>query len=85
MKFFLSALVGIGSLCAQPPAGGRGPQVVSPEVLSDQRVTFRVLAPNAQAITLNAGDIQATAWTSAPANPSGGRGGRPLLKGDNGV
>jgi enterochelin esterase-like enzyme len=91
MKFFLCALVGIGSIWAQPGGGGRGPQVVSPEVLADHRVTFRILAPNAQAVTLNAGDIQASAWASAsanasaPANPVGGRGGRPLTKGENGV
>lgn len=88
MKFFLLALAGIGSLCAQP-GGGRGPQVISPEVLTDYRVTFRILAPNAQAVTLNAGDIQATAWgaaaTPAPAAPGGGRGGRPLTKGENGL
>ena len=91
MKFLLCALVGIGSTWAQPGGGGRGPQVVSPEVLADHRVTFRILAPNAQAVTLNAGDIQATAWASAsanapaPANPGGGRGGRSLTKGENGV
>jgi len=91
MKFFLCALVGISSMWAQPGGGGRGPQVVSPEVLADHRVTFRILAPNAQAVTLNAGDIQATAWASAsanapaPANSGGGRGGRPLIKGENGV
>src|SRR5580658_7553615 len=91
MKFFLCALVGIGSIWAQPGGGGRGPQVVSPEVLADHRVTFRILAPNAQAVTLNAGDIQASAWASvsasapAPANPGGGRGGRPLTKGEGGI
>ncbi len=91
MKFFLCALVGISSIWAQPGGGGRGPQVVSPEVLADHRVTFRILAPNAQAVTLSAGDIQATAWASAaanasaPANPGGGRGGRPLTKGENGI
>jgi hypothetical protein len=86
MKFLLCALVGIGSIWAQPGGGGRGPQVVSPEVLSDHRVTFRILAPNAQAVTLNAGDIPATAWPPAAApTPGGGRGGRPLTKGENGV
>ncbi len=84
MKFFLGALVGIGSIWAQPGGAGRGPQVVSPEVLSDHRITFRILAPNAQAVTLSAGDVPASAWPPAPAsppaagNPGGGRGGRPL-------
>jgi len=30
---------------------------VSPEVSADRHVTFRILAPNAQAIRLNASDI----------------------------
>jgi enterochelin esterase family protein len=33
--------------------------VISPEVLSDRRVVFRLYAPKAQAVTLNAGDIPA--------------------------
>ena len=42
----------------QAPAAGRGgrgpqaPQFVSPEVLSDRRITFRLFAPNAQAVRL---------------------------------
>jgi enterochelin esterase family protein len=88
MRFFVYALVGLGSLYAQPAGGGRGgPQVISPEILSDHRVTFRVLAPKAQAVTLSAGDIQASVFGPPPANPpaGGGRGGRPLTKDDNGV
>jgi enterochelin esterase family protein len=46
-----------------------GPQVTSPEVASDQRVTFRVHAPNAQAVRLSGGDIpgngQGAAMTQA--------------------
>ena len=45
---------------AQPVPGGRGPQgpqVVSPEVQPDGRVTFRILAPKAQAVRLNGSDI----------------------------
>ena len=81
-------LGGPASIWAQnPPAGGRGrgPQVVSPEILPDHHVTFRILAPNAQSITLNAGDIPAKDFEASPATPGGGRGGRPLTKGENGV
>src|SRR5580658_6472109 len=96
-------LGGHASIWAQvaPPAGrggdaaqagrgrgaGRGPQVVSPEILSDRRVAFRILAPNAQTVTLNAGDIPVSAFgaSSGAAAPGGGRGGRPLVKGENGV
>ena len=44
---------------AAPPAGGRGrgPAVVSPEVTPDGRVIFRIAAPKAEKVTLNAGDI----------------------------
>ena len=37
--------------------GQRGPRVVSPEVAADRRVTFRLFAPKAQAVRLNAGDL----------------------------
>jgi enterochelin esterase-like enzyme len=77
-----------------PPAGrggrgGRGPQVTSPEINADGRVTFRLLAPNAQNVTLSAGDVPREAMASAmPAatdgQPGPGRG-VPLHKGDNGV
>jgi len=43
-----------------PPAGGgrgRGPTVVSPEVMSDGHVVFRISAPKAEKVTLNSGDI----------------------------
>jgi enterochelin esterase-like enzyme len=42
---------------ALPQPGGRGPAVVSPEVLSNGQVVFRIAAPMAQAVTLSAGDI----------------------------
>src|SRR5262245_21759616 len=42
------------ALAQAPPAG---PQVVSPEVTADKRITFRVVAPQAQAVRLNATDI----------------------------
>ena len=36
-----------------PAAPKRAPQVVSPEVTSDDHVTFRIYAPNARAVTVN--------------------------------
>jgi enterochelin esterase-like enzyme len=57
-----------------PSAGGQQPRPVnSPEVGSDRRITFRVAAPRAEAVRLNAGDI-----------PGGGPA-RSLTKGENGV
>ena len=53
--------------------GPQGPQVVSPEVAADRKVTFRILATNAQAVRLSAGDI-----------PGNGRGAE-MTKGTNGV
>src|SRR5262245_56454947 len=62
---------------AQAPAGRGGgapaPQFVSPEVLADRRITFRVLAPQAQAVRLAAGDIQGLGQATQ------------LTKGENGV
>jgi len=55
------------------PGGFGGPQVVSPEVTSDRQITFRLLAPKAEAVRLNAGDI-----------PGTGRG-VDLVKGDQDV
>ena len=64
----LGFLKSAAALQAQPPAqagrgaaagrGAQGPAVVSPEVLPDRRVTFRILAPGAQRVELRApGDI----------------------------
>jgi len=66
--------------------GGRGqaPQVVSPEVLPDHSVVFRILAPQAQAVRINGSDI--------PVLAGGGRGGNAaspnpsvMTKAGNGV
>ena len=76
--------------------GGRGgPAVVSPQIESDGRVTFRVLAPNATTVTVG-GDINGSLVPDAnaapqPATPGAqaGRGGGPaaviLTKGENGI
>ena len=75
------------SVCAAPalaqaPAAAAAPQgrgnspaasVVSPEIGADRRVTFRIYAPNAQAIRLAAGDIPGVGQTTQ------------LTKGENGV
>jgi enterochelin esterase family protein len=61
----LAAFALISAASAQPAAersrttGPRGPQVVSPEVAADRRVTFRILAPKAQAVRLTGSDIPA--------------------------
>jgi len=61
--FAATAAAGIFAAVAMaqpaPPAGGRGrgPVVVSPEVKPDGRVVFRIAAPKAETVTLNAGDI----------------------------
>ena len=48
---------------AQAPPANRPPTVVSPEVLSNRRVVFRIYAPKAQTVTVNAGDIPAASPT----------------------
>ncbi len=67
---------------AQTPAQtGRGPTVVSPEVSPDHRVTFRILAPQAQNVRLQGSDLTAGLGSSGPGSP-----GLPqLTKGENGV
>ena len=69
--------------------GGRGIRVTSPELLPDHTVTLRLLAPNAQSVTLSAGDVPRDAFASvqpaAEGQPGPGRGGIPLHKGGNGV
>jgi enterochelin esterase family protein len=59
-------------------------------VLPDHKVVLRLLAPNAQTVTLSAGDVPASAFGPPPAPaagaaPGGGRGGRPLQKSSEGV
>src|SRR3954462_15985087 len=72
MKKLLVFLAGAGCLIAPLALSAQqaqGPVVVSPDVQSDRRVTFRILAPNAQKVELRTpGDIPGI----------GGRGGTPL-------
>ena len=64
MKIAVAALMMIAAMAqagsAQQPAGppaGRAPAVRSPEVHADRRVTFRIYAPSAAAVTV-AGEFQ---------------------------
>lgn len=57
-----------------------GPRVTSPEVAADGRVTFRILAPKAQAVRL-LGDIPADGPVAPMQPPTG----RPLVQGPEGV
>lgn len=82
MRYAIATLLFAAALNAQTPApaaqpgrGGRGPQgpvVVSPEV-GDRKITFRILAPNAQAVKLMGSDI--------PGNGPGAA----MTKGENGI
>jgi enterochelin esterase family protein len=53
----LLALTAVPPALAQGRGGAQAPQFVSPEVMPDRRVAFRVYAPQATAIRLAAGDI----------------------------
>ena len=57
----------------RPGRGPRRPAVLSPEVKSDRKVTFRIVAPKAEVVRLSGGDI--------PGDPRQ----RELIKGDNGI
>src|SRR5437660_5769535 len=68
----------LAALAVSPSANAQrnapqGPQVVSPEVSADRHVTFRILAPKAEAVRLSGGDI-----------PGNGQG-AAMTKGTNGV
>ena len=62
MATLLLATVAINSTSfAQAPARAAGPQVppvVSPEVTAERKITFRIRAPKAESVRLNAGDVQ---------------------------
>jgi enterochelin esterase-like enzyme len=80
-----TALFATQAFAQAPAAPGRGPQapqVTSPEVLPDHRVTFRILAPKAETVSLRGGDIPQLAGggRGAPPNP-----GPTFTKGENGV
>ena len=62
MKTTLQSLARTSLLCSALFAclaalGQPGPQLISPEVASDCKVTFRILAPKAEMVKLSAGDI----------------------------
>ncbi len=58
----------------RPPQAPQTPPVVSPEVLPDKRIVFRIQAPKAETVGLQAGDIPGM-MRSAP----------QFVKGENGV
>jgi enterochelin esterase family protein len=68
----LAALALVSDTPAQP-RGPKGPVVVSPEVGTDRKVTFRIHAPKAESVGVFTTDIP------------GGFQPRPMKKGENGV
>lgn len=60
------------SILAQP-AGSQAPQVTSPEVTADRLIVFRILAPKAESVKINGGDI-----------PGNGQG-KEMTKSANGI
>jgi enterochelin esterase family protein len=68
-------LLASGALAqVRPPQVPQPPPVVSPELLSDHRIVFRILAPKAETVGLQAGDVPALARSSPQ-----------FVKGENGV
>lgn len=67
-------LVSTPVLEAQP--GPPGPQIKSPEISAERKITFRIHAPKAESVQLGgSGDIPGTGFGQAS----------PLIKGENGV
>jgi enterochelin esterase family protein len=58
----LSLLTIFGSVKAQQALFG-GPEIVSPEIAADNKVTFRVQAPNAKEVRLSGDWMPAEGWT----------------------
>ncbi len=50
-------LMAFATTCTAARARSGGPRVVSPEVSADRHVTFRILAPKAEAVRLSGSDI----------------------------
>jgi len=74
----LAAALSTSTAVAQAPKSGpgvgpRGPQVLSPEVAADGKITFRILAPKAEAVRLGGSDIPGQGQRAA------------MTKGTNGV
>jgi enterochelin esterase family protein len=69
----LTALSAIAAFAQPAQQRPQPPQVTSPEVSADRRITFRILAPQADKVRLSAGDI-----------PGMGPG-KDMTKGENGV
>ncbi len=70
-KLSVAGILAIASVYAQAP---QGPQVISPEVLPDRQIVFRLLAPKAETVGLQGGDIQGLP-----------KGGAVFVKAENGV
>ena len=70
-KFSVAGVLAITSIYGQAP---QGPQVTSPEVLPDKQIVFRILAPKAETVALQGGDIQGLP-----------KGGPVFTKAENGV
>ncbi|HLJ58032.1 MAG TPA: alpha/beta hydrolase-fold protein [Chthonomonadaceae bacterium] len=76
-RLLFAAIIAIapaaGRVAAQPAGRAQPPAFVSPEVSPDRRIVFRIYAPRAESVRLNAGDIP------------GVGGGGAMKKDDNGV
>jgi enterochelin esterase-like enzyme len=72
LSSLLAASAAAQAPTARPGAAARGPNVVSPQVSAERKITFRILAPKAESVKLTSSDI--------PGNRQ-----RDLTKGENGV
>ncbi|MCG6923817.1 MAG: esterase [Acidobacteria bacterium] len=82
---FSLAVVTFAQEAQEPPRfpTPQGPQVTSPEVHEDGRISFRILAPKAEAVRLGGTDIPPEGGSGA--NPMVAFQGRPMNKGEKGI
>jgi enterochelin esterase family protein len=83
LKAVLSSLFLVVSLLAQ--RGPETPPVVSPELLPDHRIVFRILAPDAATVRLRGSDFPALAATPGAARGTPPPPGPEFVKGEKGV
>lgn len=84
LLFSLLCLLTLGFTSHAQEALFRPQNIISPEILSDNSVTFRIHAPNAQAVQVT-GDFLPTVKMETPMGEMDGPGKANLTKGENGV
>ena len=82
LSFLLLLLIGTQAQAQEALFGAQ--QITSPEIHEDSRITFRILAPNAEKVQVT-GDFLPTVKTKTPMGEMDGPGSADLTKDDKGI